>query len=123
MTPAFNLIGKEFSGIGDSTDPNISIDWENYANENYIVADQNFYNRNGVFKNPKQNSNRVQNYDNQSINPWYYKFEFSETEKLQELGIKGFFYVRQKRVPTILCQGMSISIDKTGHTPMLLDSE
>lgn len=123
LTPAFNLIGKEFSGIGDSTNPNISIDWENYANENYIVANQSFYNRNGVFKNPKQSSNRVQNYDNQSVNPWYYKFEFSETEKLQELGIKGFFYVRQKRVPTILCQGMSISIDKTGHTPMLLDSE
>ena len=122
LTPAFNIIGREFTEINQSTDPNISINWEDYINENYIVKDQNFYNKNGVFRNPKQSSNKVQNYDTKEVHPWYYEFELTEFEQLKSLGIKGYFYVRQKRVPTILCQGMSISIDKTGHTPMLFDS-
>ena len=33
--------------------------------------------------------------------------------------IKGFFFVRQKRIPTILCQALTIGIDKESHTPVL----
>lgn len=123
VTPAFNIIGKSFKNIDDSTDPNIDIEWDNFANENYIVKDKEFYNKNGVFKNPKPEGNKVQNYDSQEVYPWYYEFELDANDALSKLGIKGYFYVRQKRVPTILCQGMAISIDKTGHTPMLFDSD
>lgn len=123
VTPAFNIIGKSFKNIKDSTDPNIDIEWDNFANENYIVKDKEFYNKNGVFKNPKPEGNKVQNYDSQEVYPWYYEFELDANDALSKLGIKGYFYVRQKRVPTILCQGMAISIDKTGHTPMLYDSD
>ena len=35
------------------------------------------------------------------------------------LGIKGFFFVRQKRIPTTLCQAYTIGIDKQSHTPLL----
>ena len=129
ITPAFNVIGKAFTKIGDSNKEGFNISnktWEDYANQNYIIkgADNTFYNRNGVFKNPKQDANsNVQDYKNKLIKPWYYKFEISAEiqKKLKHLGIKGYFIVRQKRVPTILCQGMSISIDKTSHTPMLYD--
>lgn len=33
--------------------------------------------------------------------------------------VKGFFIVRQKRIPTILAQGMSIGLDKNAYIPLL----
>ena len=35
------------------------------------------------------------------------------------MGIKGFFIVRQKRIPTTLCQGLSIGVDRTSHVPTI----
>ena len=35
------------------------------------------------------------------------------------LNIKGFFFVRQKRIPTILCQAYTIGVDKESNTPVL----
>ena len=35
------------------------------------------------------------------------------------LKIRGFFFVRQKRIPTTLCQAYTIGIDKQSHTPVL----
>lgn len=35
------------------------------------------------------------------------------------LKIKGFFFVRQKRIPTILCQAYTIGIDPESRTPVL----
>lgn len=119
LTPAFNVIGKEFSNVGDSN-ANCEVDLDKYANNNYVTPDSPFWNKNGVFKNPFQNGNKVQDYNTKNVKPWYYEFSLN-TEGLKDLGIKGYFIVRQKRVPTILCQGMSISIDKTSHTPMLYD--
>ena len=37
----------------------------------------------------------------------------------QDLNIKGFFFVRQKRIPTILCQAYTIGLDKESNTPIL----
>lgn len=129
LTPAFNVIGKAFTEVGDSNEDGLDItdsDWEKSANQNYIIQGENtFYNRNGVFKNPNQGDNKVQDYENKQVKPWYYQFDINSEiqESLKQLGIKGYFIVRQKRVPTILCQGMSISIDKTSHTPMLYDQD
>lgn len=36
-----------------------------------------------------------------------------------KLGIKGMFFVRQKRIPTILCQAYTIGIDTESKTPVL----
>ena len=33
--------------------------------------------------------------------------------------VKGYFFVRQKRIPTILAQGITIGIDKESHTPTI----
>ena len=33
--------------------------------------------------------------------------------------VKGFFFVRQKRIPTILCQALTIGIDRKSHTPLI----
>ena len=42
-------------------------------------------------------------------------------ETLKEHGIKGFFFVRQKRIPTIFCQGVAIGVTKQdyGSIPVL----
>lgn len=44
-----------------------------------------------------------------------------DDDTIQELKkyVKGYFFVRQERIPTILCQGITIGIDKTSHTPTL----
>lgn len=44
-----------------------------------------------------------------------------ETVVLQEMKkhVKGFFFVRQKRIPTILCQGLSIGVDDLSHVPSI----
>ena len=36
-----------------------------------------------------------------------------------KLKVKGFFFVRQKRIPTILCQAYTIGIDNESRTPVL----
>lgn len=41
----------------------------------------------------------------------------------QTLNIKGFFFVRQKRIPTILCQAYTIGLDKESKTPLLPTSD
>lgn len=48
------------------------------------------------------------------------KFHVSR-ELLTELEkhIKGFFFVRQKRIPTILAQGITIGVDDGSNLPML----
>lgn len=35
------------------------------------------------------------------------------------LKCRGFFFVRQKRIPTILCQGYIIGVDPQSHTPVI----
>lgn len=44
-----------------------------------------------------------------------------DDDALQELKkyVKGYFFVRQERIPTILCQGITIGIDNTSCTPTL----
>ena len=39
--------------------------------------------------------------------------------RLKNIGIKGFFFVRQTRIPTVLAQGITIGIDKEGRVPTI----
>lgn len=44
-----------------------------------------------------------------------------DDETLQELKkyVKGYFFVRQERIPTILCQGITIGLDENACTPTI----
>lgn len=44
-----------------------------------------------------------------------------DDETIQELKkhVKGYFFVRQTRIPTVLAQGVTIGIDKVSHTPTI----
>jgi hypothetical protein len=44
-------------------------------------------------------------------------------ERLMELGVKGLFIVRQKRIPTTLCQGVSIGVDDSANIPALYSNK
>ena len=97
---------------------------------------KNYDNSYGVFKNPSESEFQQKAIiSKDGVKPWYYsvympdwkeeewnKDEATKTtfsEELKKLGVKGFFFVRQKRIPTILCQGYSIGIDKQSSTPIV----
>ena len=98
--------------------------WEdisiNYVpKEDFILNGQHLDNIMGVFKMPKD----IQIYDHKAkeTHPWGFEISFPEglRERLRSMGVKGFFIVRQKRIPTILCQGLSVGVDRAGHVPTI----
>lgn len=99
-------------------------EWEdcsiNYVpKDDFILNGQHLDNIMGVFKMPK--NIQIYNHESKETHPWGFKISFPEglLAKLRSMGVKGFFIVRQKRIPTILCQGLSVGIDRAGHVPTL----
>ena len=96
LTPVFNMPGGYFE---QSNSGWTFRQWNDEQN-----------NPTGVFKTPN-----VQILDKTSIRPLYFSFEVPD---LSELEVKGYFYVRQKRIPTTICQGLRIGVDKKSHLPI-----
>ena len=99
-------------------------EWEdcsiNYVpKDDFILNGQYLDNIMGVFKMPK--NIQIYNHESKETHPWGFRISFPEglLAKLRSMGVKGFFIVRQKRIPTILCQGLSVGIDRAGHVPTL----
>ena len=105
--------GKEVYGTWDE----VSINY--IPKDDFILNGPHLDNIMGIFKLPKN----LQIYDhiNKETHPWGFKISFPEhlLAKLRSMGVKGFFIVRQKRIPTILCQGLSVGVDRAGHVPTL----
>lgn len=137
LSPVFNIIGCNIEDSFNSTTKVIG------SNEKYLTAkfddegfckdkEQNILaNKMGVFKNPMQTKYTTIQFESNDYgdkkletHPWFYRFSLDSKywNKLKEYNIKGYFYVRQKRVPTILCQGLCIGIDERSKTPILFDS-
>ena len=133
LSPVFNLRGCEFKELNESNLHKPYIDlYDDSGKINYIDKDEFIFNGQyldntmGVFKNPVISQNRVvQNYQDKTTKPWYYKITFSEDVifELRKYNIKGAFIVRQKRIPTIIGQGLSVGVDATSYIPMLWDNE
>ena len=138
LTPVFNIIGCEFNGNNFNSlegiiDSNIKYLYSDFNDNGFFEEDGKLIaNKWGIFKNPKQTietniqqeNNIIFTGKNSETHPWYYKFylDYQTQELLKDYGIKGYFYVRQKRVPTVLCQGLCIGIDERSKTPILFDS-
>ena len=131
LSPVYNLRGCNFDRLGETNlhSPFVNLYDEN-GKINYIDKDEFIFNGKyldntmGVFKNPVISNTRVvQDYSNKTTKPWYYEISFPENvkEELRKHKIKGAFIVRQKRIPTIIGQGLSIGIDSTSYIPMLYD--
>lgn len=130
LSPVFNLRGCKFAEVGEFNytsgslykDP-VTREQMNYLERDSFLSDGNYLdNTFGVFKNPDTN---VINYNEGEVNPLYYQMTLTEEViyALTKLKVKGFFFVRQKRIPTSLCQGLSVGVDRTSYVPMLYDSE
>ena len=53
------------------------------------------------------------------------RFNVSEAiiAKLKSIGIKGYYFVRQKRIPNFIAQGFSIGVSKKAYIPMLPNND
>ena len=130
LSPVYNLRGCQFS---DERKCNIIkndkySDYESRGKEKIPMSNwlssNDCINTKGVFKFSKcykdiivsNNSNKET-----GIYPLCIKFVFTSEiiNDLREKKIKGFFFVRQPRIPTILCQGYSVGIDRAGYFPMI----
>lgn len=131
LSPVFNIRGIEELTIDDSKfttypffNQTNSRNYIAYDDEtNILIPEQNsdkdkltlIQNCKGVVKFPDNSD---------AINKVFgIKFKLTDFELLRKellkLGIQGFFFVRQKRIPTTLCQAYTIGIDKNSHTPII----
>lgn len=124
LSPVFNIRGIK-TLTKASNDPQFSdfvqfgLDETIKVTENYLIEkslsklNKNWENSKGVFKIDVATPNMFNT--NQSVKPIGLKFYFpenliegDETFKGLKNLTKGFFFVRQKRIPTILAQGVGI---------------
>ena len=142
--PELSSLGDKITNLSNSDIPYkkwdpISKKWiTNYLErDEFLSSESDLSNTFGVFKNPVQNNdNLIQNYKEKTTRPWHYKITIPKLaysdgseeiqcdllEELKSFGVKGFFFVRQKRIPLTLCQGVALGIDKESALPVLYDS-
>lgn len=135
LTPVFNVRGIEETPIDDETFKEYYtktpfVDDKEKEIRQYIAYDEttNIL----LFANNQSQDNKQQNCkgvikipESKSLDILGIKFVLHDDHKadilqaLEKLGIKGYFFVRQKRIPTILCQALTIGVDKESHTPVI----
>lgn len=134
LSPVYNLRGHKFTGVGDVNFDENSAYSDMYADSpdrtsmTYIPQDifiedgQYLDNVKGVFSMPDNVD--VINHTSKTVNPMYLEVSLSTDvlSALKSYGVKGYFIVRQKRIPITLCQGMSVGVDRIGYIPMIYNS-
>ena len=141
LSPVFNIRGMFFT---EKTQEYTNIPIYNNDSRNYIAYDDTtgiiYKSTDGKEKNEENEENdklqsleslenvygivRIESGLNSEIdNVVGIKIEMNDKERLfKELAkykIKGYFFVRQKRIPLRLCQGLSVGVDGESNTPLL----
>jgi hypothetical protein len=125
LSPVFNIRGKKEIGA-NTVFSTLDITKDVHYNDDYIIQGTD-ENTKGVFKiNASDGADKIFN-DSEAIKPIGIKLSFdnqitnSSSEVFPSINkfTKGFFIVRQKRIPTILAQGVSINTAKKGNIPLL----
>lgn len=128
LTPVYNLRGIDFSKVDDGLNYNNDDIYREYSTIedgitriNYVpkvdfLNDSTLSNTLGVFKTPDWKV-----FKNNETTPIYFKMTITSDliQALKNNKIKGFFFVRQKRIPTSLGQGLEIGVNKNCYVPML----
>lgn len=129
LSEVFNVRGT--ADLSDSVDGYSKIDFYKKSNgeivRNYINFDEQYYNivtESGtiselLLENAK-GVIKTSNYPFNTVLGLNFKVSGEVLDYLQNtLKVKGFFFVRQKRIPTTLCQAYTIGIDNQSHTPVI----
>lgn len=126
LTPVFNVRGTKELGKDIQNFSKISYvkdgvrQYINYNSDTNLIISENpsaknwLENCKGVVKFPESVSNKIF-----GIRFSLAKDADSIIRDLQRLGIRGYFFVRQKRIPTVLCQALTIGLDSESHTPII----
>ncbi len=121
LSPAFDT-----RGINHLSEENNFTDIPLYENgaRNYIEINEDTFLLNGeTLENVKGTvriSENINPIHSDSINPIGIEFKFN-LDVLEELKkyCRGFFIVRQKRIPTILAQALTVYLDQNSHLPCI----
>lgn len=137
LSPVFNIRGGVLNSSNNywtqfefyQKDNNKVRNYISYDEETFLISQQgsiegqpniSLENAKGVYKFPKEDKA-----SNDDTNLKIYSIKFSSQnleeskEMLSKLGIKGYFFVRQKRMPLTLCQALTIGVDKQSHLPAI----
>lgn len=140
LTPVFNIRGREKVGvykentqfIDSKTNDGQYNHYFLYKNSNeevligtkeengYIIPPEEDDGKLALYGGTYENSRGVVSFDPSMDTDKIYALDIRvDDEVIQELKkyVKGYFFVRQKRIPTILAQGITIGLDKVSNTP------
>ena len=127
-TDVFNLRGCRFDRFVKSnlneTDTYVINGVKQNLKANSFFPSTIYQNSYGVFQNPNLANHEIINYDKKEIKPIHYIISLEDKDVIEELrscGVKGWFFVRQKRIPITLFQGLSLDVDTYSGSPMLWD--
>ena len=126
LSPVFNIRGadkiKEYSENQFTNIPLTKDDkriYINYNDETYHILAGEGYDLSG---NSRENVKGVIRFEADKDNNTIHGIDIRvSTEVINELKkyVKGYFFVRQTRIPTILAQGITIGIDDVSRTPTI----
>lgn len=125
LSPVYNLRGCEFSDLDTVNYIGVYNKDEHISQDEFFIPNTdgtNLSNTKGVFKLPDKSI--YSKGGTKGVHPLGFEFTFdsgliNELRNNKKLNIKGFFFVRQKRIPNILCQGFSIGVDRTSYIPLI----
>ena len=125
LSPVFNVRGNNNidinpSNFSDSKYNDAKDLYDINGKRKYLVIDQTDYTLGSGSSNAK-GVIRFTDSDNTMNYVYGIGFYISDEVKneLIKLGIKGYFFVRQKRIPTILAQAFTIGLDQIAHIPLI----
>lgn len=119
----YNFRGIDFNHINGITKKVEDYNFKYTGIENIetqdILDNASLSNTGGVFR--FRTDTEVIDYQNKKVVPIGLKIQIPKDviEELKKLKIKGYYIVRQQRIPIFLCQGFSIGVDANSAVPML----
>lgn len=120
-TQVYNLLGCYYSSLGQSNiDPTIDNSLISYNNVFVQEGNPRCYNTRGVFRIPEQEY-PLETKNTKHVYPIVFnaKLNSNVISEFEKLGIRGYFFVRQARLPLFLGQGLSIGISEGAYCPMI----
>lgn len=94
-----------------------------YNSSTNLIIPPNYWTRGKQGNGNNENVKGVISFDSSDDSNIVHTIEIrveNETiQKLKSYGVRGYFFVRQKRIPLILTQGITIGVDKVGRLPTI----